>query len=291
MTGILRKDLLEPDEREEFPFGSSNEVHVGELVVSYERVEPGWRWSEHVKPIVATTSCRFHHTGVMLRGRMRVRLDDGSETEIGPFEVADIPAGHDAWVVGDEPVEAIYWVGAYRWASPPSGQRILATLLITDIVDSTAMAERLGDSEWRRVLDDHHTVSRTILDRYGGREVTTTGDGILASFDGAERTILAARALGPALAGLGIRVRAGIHTGEVDVVPGNVRGVAVHVAARIAALASADEVLVSSTTRSLVESGDLVFVDRGEHELKGVRGHRQVFAVDSTAPPPPAGDR
>lgn len=194
---------------------------------------------------------------------MHVRLDDGSETDFGPYDVVDIPPGHDAWVVGDEEIEAIYWVGAHRWASPPSGQRILATLLLTDIVDSTAMAERLGDGEWTHILEEHHTIARRVLDRYGGREVVTTGDGMLAMFDGAERTVLAAASIGPALAHLGIRVRAGIHTGEVEVVPGNVRGVAVHIAARIAALAQADEVLVSSTTRDLVERRDIGFVDRG----------------------------
>jgi class 3 adenylate cyclase len=281
MTGIVRKSLLDPDEREVFPFGWSSEVHIGELVVSHELQQPGWRWSEHVRPIVATPSCRFHHTGVLLKGRVHVRLDDGSEADFGPYDVVDIPPGHDAWVVGDEPVEAIYWVGAHRWASAPSGQRILATLLLTDIVDSTAMAERLGDAEWTRILEEHHTVARRILDRYGGREIATTGDGMLAMFDGAERTILAAAALRPALAGLGIRIRAGVHTGEVEVVPGNLRGMAVHLVARIAALARADEVLVSSTTRDLVERGDVRFVDRGTHDLKGISGPRHLFAVEA----------
>lgn len=288
VTDILRKSLLDPDEREVFPFGSSSEVHVGELVVSYERQQPGWRWSDHVRPIVATHSCRFHHTGVLLKGRIHVRLDDGSEAELGPLDVVDIPPGHDAWVVGDEPVEAIYWVGAHRWASAPSGQRILATLLLTDIVDSTAMAERFGDAQWTHILEEHHTIARRILDRYGGREIVTTGDGMLAMFDGAERTILAAAALRPALAGLGIRIRAGVHTGEVEVVPGNVRGVAVHIAARIAALADADEVLVSSTTRELVERREIRFVDRGTHALKGVTGMRQLFAVEEAAREPGA---
>lgn len=281
MTGIVRKSLLDPDEREVFPLGWSNEVHVGELVVSHERAEPGWRWSEHVRPIVATPSCRFHHTGVVLKGRMRVRLDDGSEADFGPFDLVDIPPGHDAWVVGDEAIEAIYWVGAHRWASASSGQRILATLLLTDIVDSTAMAQRVGDAEWTSILEEHLTIARRILDRYGGREIVTTGDGLLAMFDGAERTILAAASLGPALARLGIRVRAGIHTGEIQVVPGNVRGAAVHVTARIGALAQADEVLVSSTTRDLVERRDIRFVDRGTHELKGISGPRHLFAVEA----------
>ena len=285
MGEILRKSLLTPDERELYPLGESNEVHVGETVVSWERTEPGWRWSEHVKPIVATPSCRFHHTGVVLRGRIHVRLDDGTETEAGPYEVVDVPPGHDAWVVGDEALEAIYWVGAHRWASPPEGQRVLVTLVITDIVDSTARAERLGDAAWGRLLETHNRALRSVLDRYGGREVVTTGDGLLSMFDGAERAVRGAAAMGQAVRPLGLRIRAGIHTGEVELVPSNVRGVAVHVAARLLALAAPGEVLVSGTTRELVEATDLTFADRGRHELKGLSSARSVFALADASSP------
>ncbi|MGQ0606849.1 MAG: adenylate/guanylate cyclase domain-containing protein [Chloroflexota bacterium] len=171
------------------------------------------------------------------------------------------------------------WTGAHRWASPPSGQRVLATILFTDIVDSTALAGRLGDRGWSKTLEDHHAISRSILDRFRGREVVTTGDGMLAIFDGAERAVLAARALGPALAHLDVRIRAGVHSGEIEAVPGNVRGVAVHVAARIMALAGPNEVFVSDTTRGLVESRELSFADRGAFELKGISGERHVFSV------------
>jgi class 3 adenylate cyclase len=295
MARILRKSLTTPDEREVYPFGRSNEVHLGELVVSREWAEPGWRWSEHVQPIVGGSSCRFHHTGVLLSGRMHVVLDDGTEMDIEGNDAVDIPPGHDAWVVGDQPVEAIYWVGAYRWASAPSGKRILATVLFTDIVDSTALAGRLGDAEWTRLLDEHHVIARQVLDRYGGREIATTGDGMLAMFDGAERTVQAAAALVPALERLGIQIRAGIHTGELEVVPGNIRGVAVHVAARIMALAAPGEILVSGTTRELVEERAFEFADRGTHQLKGVSGARRVFAltpgVERPLPLPPTEDR
>jgi class 3 adenylate cyclase len=292
---ILRKSLTTPDEREVFPFGHSNQVHLGEVVVSRDRAEPGWRWSEHVRPIVGGTSCRFHHQGVLLSGRMHVVLDDGTEMEFEPNDAVDIPPGHDAWVVGDQPVEAIYWVGAHRWASPPSGQRILATIMFTDIVDSTALAGRLGDAEWTRVLDEHHLIARAILDRHGGREIATTGDGMLAMFDGAERTLQTAAALVPALERLGIQIRSSIHTGEIEIVPGNIRGVAVHIAARIMGLAGPGEILVSGTTRELVADRAFEFHDRGTHELKGVPGPRQVFALSlgSGAAPadPPTADR
>ncbi len=287
---------MSPDEREVYPFGRSNEVHLGELVVSRERAEAGWRWSEHVRPIVGGSSCRFHHTGVLLSGRMHILLDDGTEMEIEANDAVDIPPGHDAWVVGDQPVEAIYWVGAHRWASAPSGQRILATVLFTDIVDSTALAGRLGDAEWTRLLDEHHVIARAILDRYGGREIATTGDGMLAMFDGAERTVQAAAALVPALERLEIQIRAGIHTGEIEVVPGDIRGVAVHVAARIMALAAPGEVLLSATTRDLIANDEMRFTDRGTRELKGISGPRQILALRADLPasllgPEHAGDQ
>lgn len=279
MASIEHKNLLQPDEREEFPLGSSNEVHIGEMVVSYERAEPGWRWSDHVKPIVGTSSCRFHHTGVLLAGRLHARLDDGTEAEFEPYDVVDIPPGHDAWVVGNEAAVSIYWVGAHRWASAREGQRVLATILLTDIVGSTATAERLGDAAWTGMLEEHNTLVRRLLDRYGGREVATTGDGMLSIFDGAERAVRAGLAVARASEQSSLSIRAGVHTGEIELVPGNVRGVAVHVAARVMALAAPGEVLVSGTTRDLIDSRELSFDDRGMHELKGLTGRRPVYAA------------
>jgi class 3 adenylate cyclase len=279
MARIQRKSLRNPDETVVFPHGYSSEVHLGELVVARTHQEPGWRWSKDVKPIVGTASCRFHHTGVVLSGRVRWRSDDGTEMEFGPDDVFDVPPGHDAWVVGDEPFETIDWVGAHRWASTPTGERILATILFTDIVDSTARVERLGDEVWGRLLEDHNTVMRRILDRFRGREVVTTGDGLLAIFDGAERAVRAGTAMAQAFNERDLPIRVGVHTGEVEIVPGNVRGGAVHVAARIMALAGAGEVLVSGTTRDLVDGRELDFEDRGVHELKGVTGRRSVYAA------------
>ncbi|MGH2429008.1 MAG: adenylate/guanylate cyclase domain-containing protein [Candidatus Limnocylindria bacterium] len=280
MAGIQRKSFRMPDETETFPHGISREVHFGELVVARTFQEPGWRWSTDVKPIVGTSSCRFHHTGVVLRGRIRWRLDDGTEMEFEPDDVFDIPPGHDAWVVGDEPFETIDWVGAHRWASPPTGERVLATILFTDIVGSTARAEQVGDEAWGRLLEEHNTLFRRILDRFGGREVATTGDGLLAIFDSAERAVRGAWAISLELGGRDIPIRAGVHTGEIEIVPGNIRGVAVHVAARIMALARPGEVLVSGTTRGLIESRDLTFADRGTQALKGVSGARAIFALE-----------
>ena len=279
MAEIRRKSLDSPDDHVRYPKGYTDEVHLGELVVGRSVHEPGWRWSTHVKPIVGTPTCQVHHVGVMMAGSFAVRADDGTEATFSPGDVYDIPPGHDGWVVGDEPAEIIEWVGVHRWALPAADERVLATILITDIVDSTALAARRGDRDWTALLEEHTARLRQVLDRFRGREIATTGDGILAIFDGAERAIRAAGAMGPALRGLDVRIRAGIHTGEIELVPGNVRGVAVHLAARLLALAAPDEVLVSGMTRELVESPDLAFADRGRHELKGISGLRQVFAL------------
>ena len=183
-------------------------------------------------------------------------------------------------MVGDEPFETIDWVGAHRWASPPAGDRVLATIVLTDIVDSTARAAELGDVAWGRLLERHHTILRRQLDRFGGREVKTTGDGMLALFDGAERAVRGANAMVRAVEEIDLRIRAGVHTGEGGDVPGNVRGVAVHVASRIMALAGSGEVLVSDTTRGLIESREITLIDRGRHALKGVTDERTIFAVE-----------
>ena len=141
------------------------------------------------------------------------------------------------------------------------------------------MAQRVGPAEWDRIIGAHFEQARRALDRHRGAEIRTTGDGMLATFDGAARAARAAADIHAAAAGLGIRVRAGIHTGEVDPLPGNIRGLAVHIAARIAATAAPGETLVSATTREVIAAEDLEFEARGDHELKGVEGARALFAV------------
>ena len=158
--------------------------------------------------------------------------------------------------------------------------RVLATILFTDIADSTRHAVELGDKRWRDLLLTHDHVVRHQLERYCGREVKTVGDGFLATFDGPARAIRCALAIRESLRSLGLDVRAGVHTGEVERRPGeNPRGIAVHVCSRVAALAAGGEVLVSATTHDLVAGSGLVFDDRGEHELKGVEGKRRLFAA------------
>jgi class 3 adenylate cyclase len=161
----------------------------------------------------------------------------------------------------------------------PEPDRVLATVLFTDIVGSTALASELGDRAWRDLLDRHHAVVRRELDRSRGREVDTAGDGFLATFDGPARAIRCAAAIRDGLRPLRLRVRAGVHTGEVDLADGGVRGIAVHIGSRIASMAGPDEVLVSGTVRDLVHGSGVRFEPRGEHELKGVPGRWAVFAV------------
>ena len=158
-------------------------------------------------------------------------------------------------------------------------ERILATVLFTDIVASTERAASLGDRPWRLLLDAHDRVVREQLRRFRGREVKTTGDGFLASFDGPARAIRCAETIVDATKTLGVDVRAGLHTGECEVRGDDLGGLAVHIAARVGALAAWGEVLVSSTVKDLVAGSGIEFGDRGEHELKGVPGVWRLFAL------------
>ena len=163
---------------------------------------------------------------------------------------------------------------------PEEPDRVLATILFTDIVGSTELATRLGDRRWRDLLESHHDTVRAELTRFRGREVDTTGDGFLAVFDGPARAIRAANAIVDAVRRLGLEVRAGIHTGEIEQLPsGDIRGIAVHTGARVAATAGPGEVLVSSSVRDLVAGSGFLFVDRGMHALKGVEEERRLYAV------------
>ena len=162
----------------------------------------------------------------------------------------------------------------------PSTDRVLATILFTDLVGSTQRATRLGDAAWAELLGRHDATIRTELERFGGEEIDTAGDGFLALFDGPARAIRCGLAIRESLGGLGLEVRAGVHTGEVERPVGEKpRGIAVHVGARVMSLAGAGEVLVSSTTHDLVAGSGLDFEDRGEHVLKGVESARRVYAV------------
>jgi len=175
-------------------------------------------------------------------------------------EIAEFLTGHQAEVADD---------------------RVLATVLFTDIVDSTRRAAEIGDRDWHALLDAHDAIVRAQLARFRGREVNTSGDGFLAMFDGPQRAIRCAMAIRDAVRALGIEVRAGLHTGECEIRGDDIGGIAVHIGARVSALAGPNDVLVSSTLRDLVIGSGLEFEDRGAHQLKGVPGEWQLFAVAS----------
>jgi class 3 adenylate cyclase len=169
-----------------------------------------------------------------------------------------------------------FFTGTRRAAD---ADRVLATLLFTDIVGSTERAARVGDAAWKQELAEHDERARAEIERYRGMWINTTGDGLLAMFDGPARGVRCARGICDAVRGLGIEIRAGCHTGEVELVGSDVRGIAVHIAARVAALAGAGEVLVSRTVKDLVAGSGLEFEDRGAHVLKGVPEEWRLFAV------------
>ena len=157
--------------------------------------------------------------------------------------------------------------------------RVLATVLFTDIVGSTERAAELGDSDWRSLLQRHDALVRTEVERHRGRTVKSTGDGVLATFDGPARAVRAATSIGDSVRRLGVEIRAGLHTGELEVLEDDVGGLAVHIGARVMGKARAGEVLVSSTVKDLVVGSGLDFSERGEHELKGIPGAWRLFAV------------
>lgn len=280
MTRLQAKSLENPDEVRPTPFGHIDIYTLDDLVIGRMVFEPGWHWMEHVRPMAGTNLCQYHHVGVCISGRLGTRLEDGTTNEIGPGTVYEIPPGHDGWVIGEETFVAYDVAGVRSFArTDETGQRVLGAVLFTDIVESTGLAESLGQARWRELVAVHNERIQFELDRFRGRLVKTTGDGVLALFDGSERAVRAAAAICLAAKALGLSIRAGIHTGEVEVVAGDVRGLAVHVAARVMALAGPGQVYVSATTRELVADSGLAFLDAGAHELKGVSGARQLFCL------------
>jgi class 3 adenylate cyclase len=159
--------------------------------------------------------------------------------------------------------------------------RVLATVVFTDIVSSTELAQRLGDGRWRDTLDAHDSLARQLASRHDGRVVDTAGDGVLAAFGGPTPGIAYARAFRDAVRELGLHIRAGVHTGEVERRGNDLAGIGLHVGARVAALADADQILVTSTVRELVLGSPSTFVDRGKHELKGVPGSWHLYELDA----------
>jgi class 3 adenylate cyclase len=277
---LRRRHLLAPEARRDFPRHTGYIVQLGSVAIGRAELQPGWRWSQDIAPITGTASCQVHHLQLLLAGRLGVRMDDGEEGEFGPGDVFEVPPGHDAWVIGDEVAVVLDVYGNVAdFAVPASEERVLTTILMTDIVDSTATAERLGDARWKQALANHDRLVRAQLARFRGREVTTTGDGFLATFDSPVAALRAGDAIADACASIDLPARVGVHTGEVSVVGEDVRGLAVHAAARIMALGGPSEVLASAATRALAEGSGLSFEPAGRHNLKGIEAPMDVFRL------------
>jgi class 3 adenylate cyclase len=231
------------------------------------------RRAEEAVQLLSPTGCRaFEGRALDLLGRSLAEDDPDRAVEALERAVTIFESCGAVWRRG-RAIEALRDLG-------PEPDRVLATVLFTDIVASTRKATELGDQAWRELLENHHAVVRKALDRFGGHEVKTTGDGFLVTFDGPARAIRFARAAIPSVRHLGIQIRVGIHTGECEVMGEDLGGIAVHVAARVAKDAEPDAILVTSTVKDLVAGSGIHFADRGEHAFKGVPDEWHLFQVE-----------
>jgi class 3 adenylate cyclase len=233
-----------------------------------------------VRPILSAV--RVPTLVVHRTGDRTIRLAQGQylAEHIPGARFVELPGDdHIPWVADmDAIVDEVemFLTGARR---ATESDRVLATVLFTDVVGSTEKAAALGDKRWHELLDNYYSLARRELTRFRGREVDTAGDGFFAAFDGPARAIRCAEAISKGVRPLGIEVRAGLHTGECEVIGEKVGGIAVHIGARVASLARAGEVLVSNTVKDLVAGSGISFEDRGTQTLKGVPGDWRLFAV------------
>jgi class 3 adenylate cyclase len=232
-----------------------------------------------VLPAIRVPTLIVHHTGERVA---KVEAARYMAERIPGAKLVELPGIDHSFIMGNwEPV--VDEIEQFLTGVPPERHvdRVLATVLFTDIVGSTARAVDVGDHHWRELLSAHNALTRRALDRFGGREVKTTGDGFLATFAGPSRAIECGRALQDGVRQLGLEIRIGLHTGECELMGEDVGGLAVHIGARVAALADPSEVLVSSTVKDLVAGSGIEFDNRGTHVLKGIPGTWQLFAIRS----------
>lgn len=240
------------------------------------------RMNSHINVTSVLPSIRVPTLLLYRVGDRDVNIEEGRyiASKIPGARLVELPGGDHLFWAGDPELliqEIEEFVTGHRTAPDPD--RILATVLFTDIVGSTQMASALGDQAWRDLLQRHNAAIRAQLDGWRGREVETAGDGFLATFDGPARAIHCAKAISEGVRALGIEVRCGLHTGEVEIIDSGVAGLTVHIGARIAALAAPGEVVVSRIVKDLVAGAGLQFTPRGTHSLKGVREQWEVYAV------------
>jgi class 3 adenylate cyclase len=284
MARLQRRRFAATQDVRVTPGGRVEMVELDDRVVAKITWQPGWRWSENMKPITGTQFCQSHHVGIMLQGTLRVQMADGVELEFRSGDVLEIPPGHDAWVVGDEAVVTVDFEAMRGFAKAEGrARRQLASVLMTDIVDSTSQAVAMGAAKWQEVISRHNERAERTIASYDGRMVKTTGDGVIGLFDSAESAVRAAVAIADAVAPLGVGIRAAVQTGEVEMSAGDVRGVVVHTVARMMALGAAGDVIVSTTVRDVLDGTDVQFDDFGLHELKGLPGDRQLYRLRTTS--------
>jgi class 3 adenylate cyclase len=283
-------------------WGEPNELlgFWGPSIAEHERYKR-W-WSRYLRmsasPAAAVTLSRMNHqvdirhvlpaiqapTLLVHRAQDSLVLAEGSRymaERIPDARFVELPGEDHLWFFGDQDAlldEVEQFLTGTRPVREPD--RVLATVMFTDIVGSTERAAELGDQRWRELLASHEALVRMQLERFRGREVQMLGDGVLATFDGPARGIRCARTICDEVRSLGIEVRAGLHTGECEMRNGDIAGIAVHTGARVSAKASPGEVLVSSTVRDLVAGSGIEFQDRGVHRLKGVPGEWRLFSVE-----------
>ena len=232
----------------------------------------------HVLPVIRVPVLVLHRSGdlVMDPGASRYMAE-----RIPTARYVELPGNDNFPLAGDMDAMLDEVEEFLTGARPaPAHDRILATVMMTDIVGATGTAARMGDRAWRDLLEAHHRAVRAELERFGGREVDTAGDGFLATFDGPARAIRCAAAIAHGIRSLGLDVRIGLHAGECEVIAGKVGGIAVHIGARVAAHAGAGEVLVTGTVKDLVIGSGFRFADRGLAALKGVPGEWRLYALD-----------
>lgn len=270
-----------PDEVVELELLRSEIVTMGAVSIARNVHFPGWRWSVHVRPVVGTEWCETRHVGLCVGGRMGLRMRAGPEIEMSAGQVFTIPPGHDGWVIGDQPVETVDWSGARSWILPLASlkERVLATVVITDIVESTLLAHRVGDPAWAELATAYEESMADSIARFRGQVVKGTGDGVITVFDGATRAVQGAQAMRTAAEHMGLASRASVHTGELELSGEEVRGIVVHEAARMLSVAEPGEILVSAATAALLQEGAVRLRSRGEHLFPGLEGERRVYVV------------
>jgi class 3 adenylate cyclase len=281
---VVVRRFSEPDEMVEVGRVRSEILSLGGATLAHDTHQPGWRWSVDVKPRVGTEWCETRHLGYTQAGNAHIAFRDGSGFDVGPGDVHDIPPGHDAWVVGNEPWVVIGWMGASTWLSSAQTlrERILVTILFTDIVDSTSRVATMGDRAWAELIAGHDLRMTDLIGHHGGQIGKLTGDGVMAVFDGAGRAIRCALACHLAASEIGVTLRAAVHTGEIESAGDEWHGLAIHEASRLVALAAPGETLISDVTKQLSRDQDLALQDRGLITLKGLDSPLHVHSVSGS---------